>query len=175
MNFDNLNREFQEKNAAKKKNEQAEPEFKPASNFSEKALTEMMGIYLRNMIGTGMIAVALPNLVWLIQKILHIGFNFFFLMAILLLWVVGLLGICRIILAIIVCGKIRLGEFVWRQGRITGYKTAKRNGPRSMLYIMVDDKYYCSFYGSPVYRKGTDVYYIRMKEAPLTQDMVISF
>ena len=38
MNFDNLNKEFQEKNAAKKKNEQAEPEFKPASNFSEKAL-----------------------------------------------------------------------------------------------------------------------------------------
>ena len=35
----------------------------------------MVGIYLRNMIGTGMIAIALPNLVWLIQKILHIGRN----------------------------------------------------------------------------------------------------
>jgi hypothetical protein len=170
MNFDNLS-----KGSVQPKQEKKEPEFKPATNFSEKALSEMMGIYLRNMIGTGMIAVALPNIVWLIQKILHIGFNFFFLMAILLLWVVGLLGICRIILAIIVCGKIRLGEFVWRQGRITGYKTAKRNGPRSMLYIMVDDQYYCSFYGSPIYKKGTDVYYIRMKDAPLTQDMVISF
>ncbi len=154
---------------------QQDTQFKPSDNFTEKALTEMAGAYLRNMVGTGMIAIALPNLVWLVQKILRIGFHPFFLIAIILLWVFGILGVIRIILAIVLSGKIRLGQFTWRQGKITGYKTEKRAGTKNRFFTMVDGTYYCSFFASPVYKKGTDVYYIRIHTDDFEQDLVIGF
>jgi hypothetical protein len=154
---------------------QQDPQFKPSDNFTEKALSEMTGTYLRNMVGTGMIAIALPNLVWLVQKILRIGFNPFFLIAILLLWGVGILGVIRIILAIGISGKIRLGQFTWRQGKITGYKNEKREGTKNRFFTMVDDTYYCSLFASPIYKKGADVYYIRIHADDFEQDIVIGF
>ncbi len=150
-------------------------QFKSAENFSDKALSEMTNSYLRNMIGTSMILIALPNLVWLIQKILRIGFNPFFLIAILLLWVFGILGVIRIVIAIVMSGKIRLGQFEWRQGKITGYKTERRKDSKGFLYTMVDDTYYCSIFTSPVYKKGADVYYIRIHTDDFERDLVIGF
>ena len=72
--------------------------------------------------------------------------------------VLDLFLLVRIIAGLITSGRIGRGDFLWDTGVMNGFDVVW--GRNIHVYAKVDNGFYCSVTVNPIYKKGTEVYFL---------------
>jgi hypothetical protein len=72
--------------------------------------------------------------------------------------VLDLFLLVRIIAGLITSGRIGRGDFLWDTGVMNGFDVV--TGRNIHVYAKVDNHFYCSVTVNPIYKKGTEVYFL---------------